>query len=196
MESDTCIYIPDRAGWRNWLEKNYNKEPVIWLIHYKKHTGKPSIVYNEAVEEALCFGWIDSLVRRIDEDRYMQKYTPRKPKSTWSKHNVRRVEKMITEAKMKPPGLELYNFAKDNGLLPDMTEDIIQNEDIFPEAPEFIIKGLKENPKAESNFNSLAPSYKLQFLGWIMSGKKEETQLRRLKEAIDLLISGKKLGMK
>jgi len=194
--SDPSIYIPDRAGWRNWLEKNCDKEPVIWLIHFKKHTGKPSLAYNEAVEEALCFGWIDSLVRRIDDKRYMQKYTPRKPKSTWSKHNVRRVEKMIAKAKMKPSGMMLYNYAKDKGLLPDMTEDAVQNEDIFPEVPEFIIKALKENPKAESNFNSLSSSYKLQYLGWIMSGKNEETQLRRLKEAMDLLNSGKKLGMK
>ena len=103
---------------------------------------------------------------------------------------------MISDGKMQPSGMELYNYAKDNGLLPDMTENAIQNEGIFPEVPAFIIKALKESPKAESNFKSLAPSYKLQYLGWIMSGKKEETQRRRLEEAIDLLSSGKKLGMK
>ena len=105
-------------------------------------------------------------------------------------------KKMIAEGKMRPSGMALYNYAKDKGLLPDMTENVTQNEGIFPEVPAFFTKALKENPKAESNFNSLAPSYKLQYLGWIMSGKKEETQLRRLEEAIDLLNSGKKLGMK
>ena len=167
----------------------------IWLVYYKKHTKKPSIPYNEAVEEALCFGWIDSLVRRIDDERYMQKYTPRKPKSTWSKHNVKRVEKMIAENKMMEKGMELYNYAIQNDLLPDAEEDI-HRKGMFPEIPDFFLQALQENPTAEKAFNSLAPSYKLQFLGWILSGKKQETQLRRLKEAIDLLNSGKKLGMK
>lgn len=194
--SDPSIYMPDKAGWRKWLKNNHDKKSVIWLIHYKKHTGKPSLAYNEAVEEALCWGWIDSLIRRIDEERYMQKYTPRKPRSTWSKHNVRRVEKMIRSGRMQPAGLELYNYAKDNGLLPDMSEDLVKGERIFPEAPEFICDALRENPEAERHFNSLAPSYKLQYLGWIMSARKEETRFRRLKEAIDLLNSGKKLGMK
>ena len=193
--NENTLYVPDREAWRKWLEKNSGTEKEIWLIYYKKHTKKPSIPYNDAVEEALCWGWIDSLVRRVDDERYMQKYTPRKPKSTWSKHNVRRVEKMIAEGKMQSSGVELYNYAKENGLLPDMVEDVI-SESVFPEVPDFIVKALKRNPSAERNFNSLAPSYKLQYLGWIMSGKKEETQQRRLTEAIDILNNGKKLGMK
>ena len=191
------VYLPTREEWRSWLLENYDSMQEIWLIYYKKHTGKASIPYNDAVEEALCFGWIDSLVRRIDGERYMQKYTPRKPKSTWSKHNVRRIEKMISEGKMQPPGIKLFEFAKENGLLPDMSEEGRKEAKLlFPEAPQFFIKALNENPKANSNFNSLAPSYKLQFLGWIMDAKKKETQHRRLKEAIELLNSGKKLGMK
>ncbi len=193
--SDPSIYITDRAEWRKWLETNHKTEPVIWLIYYKKHTGQPSLSYNDAVEEALCWGWIDSLIRRIDEDRYMQKYTPRKPSSTWSKHNVRRVEKMIAEGKMQPDGRKLYDFAKVKELLPDMSEEI-KTDMVFPEVPEFVIKALMENPKAERTFNTLPSSYKLQYLGWIMSGKKEETKLRRLSEAINLLNDGKKLGMK
>ena len=113
--NEPSIYLPTREAWRDWLDKHHDSEPLIWLIHYKKHTGKPSIPYNDAVEEALCFGWIDSLVRRIDEEKYMQKYTPRKPRSTWSKHNVRRVEKMIAEGKMTERGLGLYNYARENG---------------------------------------------------------------------------------
>jgi uncharacterized protein YdeI (YjbR/CyaY-like superfamily) len=194
--TDPSVYISKRAEWREWLKKNHAKESVIWLIHYKKHTGKPSLAYNEAVEEALCWGWIDSLIRRLDEDRYMQKYTPRKPKSTWSKHNVRRVKKMIAEGKMKPAGLELYEYAEKNGLLPDIEEDTVQKINVFSEIPDFIIAELNQNPEAERNFNALAPSYKLQYMGWIMSAKKKETQIRRLKEAIGLLKSGKKPGMK
>ena len=117
--SEQTLYIPNREEWRKWLEMNHDSKALVWLIYYKKHTGKPSIHYDYAVEEALCFGWIDSLVRRIDEERYMQKYTPRKPKSTWSKHNVRRVEKMIELGKMAPEGMKLYQYAIDNCLLPE-----------------------------------------------------------------------------
>jgi uncharacterized protein YdeI (YjbR/CyaY-like superfamily) len=193
--SDPSIYIPDRVGWREWLKQYHNKESVIWLIHYKKHTGKPSLSYNEAVEEALCWGWIDSLIRRIDDERYMQKYTPRKTKSTWSRSNVRRVEDMISQGLMQPSGLVLFNYAKEKGLLPDQNEEV-KSKKLFPEVPDFITKAFKENPKAETNFNALATSYKLQYLGWIMSAKKHETQITRLKEAIQLLNAGKKLGMK
>ena len=90
--SEPSIYLPTRSAWRSWLKEHYKSESHVWLIYFKKHTGKASIPYNDAVEEALCFGWIDSLVHRLDEERYMQKFTPRKMKSTWSKHNVRRMD--------------------------------------------------------------------------------------------------------
>jgi len=193
--SEPSIYLPDRESWRSWLEKHCGSKARVWLIYYKKHTGKPSIPYNDAVEEALCFGWIDSLVHRVDEERYMQKYTPRKPKSTWSKHNVRRVEKMISEGKMTPRGMELYNFAEKNGLLPEMDEEK-KSAGLFPEVPEYFTQALKNNPKAGKAFTSLPPSYKLQYLGWIMAAKKEDTRMRRMNEALELLEAGKKLSMK
>jgi uncharacterized protein YdeI (YjbR/CyaY-like superfamily) len=194
MSEDT-LYIPNREEWRKWLEMNHDSKALVWLIYYKKHTGKPSIRYDYAVEEALCFGWIDSLVRRIDEERYMQKYTPRKPKSTWSKHNVKRVEKMIELGKMAPEGMKLYQYAIDNCLLPE-PEEKTGGEVLFPEVPDYFTKALAANPEAGETFNSLAPSYKLQYLGWIMEAKKEETRKKRLNEAIELLKTGNTLGMK
>jgi uncharacterized protein YdeI (YjbR/CyaY-like superfamily) len=193
--NEPSIYLPTRQAWREWLAKHHQSETVIWLIHYKKHTGKPSVAYNDAVEEALCFGWVDSLIQRMDGDRYRQKYTPRKPRSTWSGHNVRRVEKMIAEGKMMEPGIELYRFAKENGLLPPAKKPR-QKEGIFPEVPRFFTEALKANPEAEKAFNVLAPSYKLRYLGWIMAAKKEETRLRRMNEALELLAAGRQLGMK
>ena len=193
--TEQTLYIPNRKEWREWLEMNYDSEAIVWLIYYKKHTGKPSIHYDDAVEEALCFGWIDSLVRRIDEERYMQKYTPRKPKSTWSKYNVIRVEKMIELGKMTPAGMKLYQYAIDNGLLPEQEEKTGRNG-LFPEVPDYFTMALAANPEAERNFNSLAPSYKLQYLGWIMEAKKEVTRKKRMNEAIELLKSGNTLGMK
>lgn len=198
---EPSAYFPDRASWRKWLEKNHRKETVLWLIYYKKHTGKPSVPYNEAVEEALCFGWIDSLVRRLDDERYMQKFTPRKPKSTWSESNVLRVEKMAREGKMRDKGMELYKYAREKGLLPDSEAEnkALKAENfrkLFPEVPEYIMHALERSTAAEKTFNSLAPSHKLRYLAWITAAKKEETRLKRLAESISLLESGHKLGMK
>lgn len=90
-KTDNQLYLPTRSEWRQWLSKNHAGVKVIWLVYYKKHTGKPSIPYDDAVEEALCFGWIDSTIKRIDDERYMQKFTPRNLKSEWSDLNIRRV---------------------------------------------------------------------------------------------------------
>ena len=155
----------------------------------------PTTYKQSFVEETLCFGWIDSLVRRLDEERYMQKFTPRKMKSTWSKHNVRRMEKMITDGKMTSSGMKLYIYAKENDLLPAI-DDKKEYAGILPEIPDYFIRALKRTPEAEKAFFSLAPSYKLRYPGWIMDAKKEKTRLKRMKETIELLISGKKLGMK
>ena len=109
------LYVKDRDEWRKWLENNYDSENEIWLIYYKKHSDKIRIPYDDAVEEALCFGWIDSLVKSIDDEKYMQKYTPRKKNSVWSEYNVKRCEKMIKEGKMTNAGSKLIEEAKKNG---------------------------------------------------------------------------------
>jgi uncharacterized protein YdeI (YjbR/CyaY-like superfamily) len=95
MNAFKTLYVSTREEWRRWLEKNGTKESVIWLIFYKKHSGKRSLPYSDAVEEALCFGWIDSIIKRFDDEKYIQKFTPRQEKSTWSTLNVRRVREMI-----------------------------------------------------------------------------------------------------
>lgn len=104
-----------RDQWRAWLEKNHRRLAGIWMIFFKKHTGKKSISYDDAVEEALCFGWVDSLVRRLDEERYIQKFTPRKEKSTWSKSNKDRMEKLIKQGCMTEAGLAKIRAAQENG---------------------------------------------------------------------------------
>ncbi|KPL13339.1 MAG: hypothetical protein AMS23_03630 [Bacteroides sp. SM1_62] len=193
MEAIDSIYLPTREKWREWLETNHDTESVVWLIYYKKHTGKPSVPYNDAVEEALCFGWIDSLVKKIDRDRYMQKFTPRKLKSTWSAANVRRVEKLIRQDKMTAKGLELYHYAKKNNMLPDPS---LKQKPKVPDAPSWFVEALDKNPAASNHFYKLAPSHQRNYLGWIMDAKQAETRLRRLGEAIDMLSKGEKLGMK
>lgn len=172
-----------------WLEKNAAFEKKIWLIYYKKHTGKPSIPYDHAVEEALCFGWIDSTVRRIDEERYMQQFTPRNTKSNWSELNIRRVESMIKAGKMTEAGLAKFNLPQEakRPTIKKMEHIII---------PEFISWKLQTNTTVWTNFCNLAPSHQRNYINWITSAKKQETREKRLKEAIAVLRKNQKLGMK
>jgi len=193
MQAIDSIYLPTREQWREWLQEYHQSESVIWLEYYKNHTGKPSIPYNDAVEEALCFGWIDSTVRRIDAERYMQKFTPRKMKSTWSISNVIRVEKLIKQGKMTVKGLEPYQYAKKQDLLPDPS---LKQKPKVPDIPSWFEEALDKNPVARSHFHTLAPSYRRNYINWILDAKQVETKLRRLGEAIDRLSKGEKLGMK
>jgi uncharacterized protein YdeI (YjbR/CyaY-like superfamily) len=108
-------YAKDRHEWRKWLEENAATSRGVWLIYYKRDSGKPCVSYEESVEEALCFGWIDSRVNGLDHESYMQLFSPRKPKSSWSKSNKQRVEKLIQQGLMKAPGLKTIEVAKQNG---------------------------------------------------------------------------------
>ena len=186
------IYVKSRKEWREWLLKNHNKEEKgIWLVFYKKNTKKPTIEYNDSVEEALCFGWIDSIIKKIDEEKYVRKFTPRNSKSQWSPSNKKRIAKMIKEGKMTEHGLKKVNEAKKSGQW-DKGDRMEIDFDMPPE----LAKALKKNKKARDFFEKLAPSYKKQFIGWIKVAKREETKEKRLKETIELLTQGKKLGIK
>ena len=183
----TSLYVTTRNQWRTWLEKNHETTNEIWLIFYKKGSGKPTIPYNDAVEEALCFGWIDSIIKRIDSEKYVRKFTPRKKKSKWSDLNKKRVKKMIQEGKMTEAGLAKID------------EKVFIEEKVAPK--EFIIppeieEALQANEKAWKNFSTLAPGYKRVYIGWIIDARREETQKRRLKELITVLEKNEKLGMK
>jgi uncharacterized protein YdeI (YjbR/CyaY-like superfamily) len=191
MTISKTLHVTNREDWRAWLKENHDKEQEAWLIFYKKHTGKPVIPYDDAVEEALCFGWIDSIIKRMDDEKFSRKFTPRKPGSKWSELNKKRVKKMIQRGRMTEAGLALINAAKKSG---KWEQDISHPKD-FP-IPPGVIKAISANKKAWENFNKLAPSYKKQYVGWITTAKKEETRQRRLKEALEILAQGKKLGMK
>lgn len=185
------IYVTNREDWRSWLEQHHLKEKEVWLIFYKKHTGKPRIPYNDAVEEALCFGWIDSIVKRIDDGRYMQKFSPRKDRSNWSESNKRRVRKLIDAGRMTRAGLEKIEVAKKNG----SWDRVIPSEKSYKTAVK-LEKALSSNRVAKDFFNSLSLSCRRQYVGWVASAKKEETRQRRAKEALRLLSKKKKLGLK
>ena len=180
MEIGKTLYVTNRKDWRQWLAKHYETEKEIWLINYKKHTNKPTIPYDDAVEEALCFGWIDSTVKRIDEEQYAQRYTPRNLKSVWSPYNINRVQKMIKEGKMKDSGLSKYAYGmKHNQSAPTTKEEIV--------IPEDFKKALDHEPIADEHFNTLAKFHKIMYIYWINSAKKEPTRKRRIKKTIELL---------
>jgi uncharacterized protein YdeI (YjbR/CyaY-like superfamily) len=192
MKMHNTLDVTNRDDWRAWLEKHHDTEREAWLIYYKKHTGKPRIPYDDAVEEALCFGWIDSIVKRMDDEKYAQKFTPRKDKSKWSELNKRRAKKMIECGRMTEAGLAKVknidlNDAREAKPKPSRKELII---------PHYIKEALEADGNVWRNFTNLAFSYKKQYIGWITNAKREETRKRRLKEAIDLLARNEKLGMK
>lgn len=183
-------YFKNWKKWRTWLSKNHSSEKEIWVIYYKKHTKKPTISYHEAVEHALCYGWIDSTVKRLDDERYRQKFTPRNKKSVWSDLNRKRVEKLILEKKMTKFGLEKINAAKDNGMWYKKYKVYKVNT-----IPTEFKSELKLNKLAKNNFDKMPKSQKNHFINWISAAKKEETRIRRSKKAIKLLKKNLKLGM-
>jgi uncharacterized protein YdeI (YjbR/CyaY-like superfamily) len=185
------LYVSSRNDWRSWLKKNHARSKEIWLVYYKKHTGKPGISYKDSVEEALCFGWIDGIKKRIDEEKYTHRFTPRKLRSKWSELNVRLAGKMIEEGKMSPLGLAVFEQRLNYG------DEFLEarSTKVLP-LPTEIEDVLKRNKKAWHNFVDLAPGYRKQYILWLTTAKKTETREKRLKEAIRLLAENKKLGMK
>ncbi|HUS85688.1 MAG TPA: YdeI/OmpD-associated family protein [Bacteroidales bacterium] len=188
----STLYVTTREDWRKWLEKNHTSRKEVWLIYYKKHTCKPRIPYTDAVEEAICFGWIDSIIMRIDENTYCQKFTPRNSGSRWSDHNIKRAREMIRLGKMNEAGARLYNETIENPYL------IIPKDPPAEEyqPPEDLIEELKKRKDAFDNFLSFPPSYRKLCIGWIESSKKPETRIRRINEVADKAARGEKIGMK
>jgi uncharacterized protein YdeI (YjbR/CyaY-like superfamily) len=186
------LYFKNSSDWREWLRQNFDKENEVWLIFYKTEISIPTMKYGESVEEALCFGWIDSLIKKIDEEKYARKFHPRKENSFWSELNKKRVSKLIKEKRMTKIGLLKIQAAKKNGMWnkPQPKPDFQTNI-----SKEFLY-ALNKNKRAKKYFEELAPSHKKQYNIWINSAKKKETQLKRIKVAVELLGNEKKLGLK
>jgi len=186
MEISETLYVRDRKKWRKWLAANHDKKNEIWLIHYKKHTGKKGVSLNDAVEEALCFGWIDSTVKRIDSEKYAHRYSPRNPNSVWSDTNVKRVKKMIAEGKMTEIGLGKYKAGQKKYKEIKKAKSQVAKKQI----PPHLKKALAKNKKAEKIFKKLPPSHRLRYVYWINEAKKEETKKRRAEKAVEMILEG------
>jgi uncharacterized protein YdeI (YjbR/CyaY-like superfamily) len=169
-----------RAEWRAWLATHHARDDGVWLITYKKTTGKPRVEHDEAVEEALCFGWVDSKPNKLDDERSMLWFAPRKGGTGWSKPNKERVERMIAAGLMTPAGLAKVNAAKKDGTwtMLDAVEAL--------EIPADLAKTLKSYKTATENFDAFPRSAKRGILEWILQAKKPETRAKRIEETARL----------
>lgn len=175
--------------WCDWLDAHHASVSEVWLVFYKRHTGVTSIDYKDALDEALCFGWVDSLVKRLDDRRYAIKFTPRRADSRWSEANRKRYAELEASGRLRPAGIE--RAPTDRGYGPRPPRLALPSK-----LPPYIQAALTSHPTAGRNFEALPSSQRRRYIAWIESAKREETKLRRLKEAIRLLARGKVLGLK
>ena len=180
-------FFPSPSAFRKWLAANHAKSKELWVGFYKKNSGKPSITWPESVDEALCFGWIDGIRKRIDDDSYVIRFTPRKANSVWSAVNIRNVERLINEKRMQPAGLKAYAARK------EYRSGIYSYEQRSPELVEPYAGILKRNKAAWKFFQAQPPSYRKMMNWFIVSAKREDTRHMRLDKLIDASTRGIRL---
>ena len=178
------IHPKTRAGWRSWLEKNHATSEGVWLIYYRASTGKRQLSWEDAVREALCFGWIDSKVKPIDDERFRQVFTPRKPQSVWSRINKQHVTELIEANLMTEAGLRAVDVAKQNGAwsLLDPVDALI--------VPDDLASSLQSSKRAREAYEALSESRKRAVLYSLYSAKRADTRRKRLAETIAALSGG------
>jgi uncharacterized protein YdeI (YjbR/CyaY-like superfamily) len=181
----SILEVPNCRQWRTWLAENHLSSPGVWLVFYKGHTGMESIAYDDSVREALCFGWIDSLIKRLDDDRYARKFTPRQASSKWSPSNRKRWLELKGAGLLAPAGLAAAPTGNSYATRP-----------AIPKLPSYIAKAFRTNTKAWNFFEGLAPTYRRHFVMWIHSATRPETRQKRIRESLALLAAGRKLGLK
>ena len=189
MKITQTFTAPDRATWRKWLTEHCASESEVWLVYYKSGTDIPTISYNDSLEEALCFGWVDSLIQKIDEQKYARKFTPRKSGSKWSELNKHLVAKLIKEGRMTEAGMARVEFS-----LEDAPPARPKRPDV--PLPDWLKEGLMTSPQAWENFSKLPSSHRRNYILWGSDAKREETRQRRIQEAIGRLEKNERLGLK
>ena len=189
-EADKRQSFAGREAWRAWLAENHNTAQEMWLIVYKKHVNRPGLTYIEALEEALCFGWIDGILQRIDDEKHTIRFSPRQKSSIWSELNKKRVARLIEEGRMTEAGLAKIREAKANG----QWEKAAVREDTTLVPPE-LTAALAEHTQARLSFEKLAPCYRKQFIYWVSTAKRDETRRKRVAEAVRLLAANRRLGI-
>jgi uncharacterized protein YdeI (YjbR/CyaY-like superfamily) len=190
IELENALFFKNRDEWRNWLEKNHRTINEVWLIHYKKSSGKKGLNHFNAVEEAICFGWIDGKLKKIDEQRFILRYSPRKSKSVWSKINKENAEKMISLGKMTQAGFAKIEEAKKQGFWDNAYTNLVKER-----LPSDLKNALIVNKKAWNNFQQFANSYRNMYIGWVKNAKTEKTRKKRISEVVKNSLENKKTGI-
>lgn len=179
MIHEAEIFCPkDQTDWRKWLEKHHLQKESVWLVMYKKDASKTNLSWSEAVDEALCFGWIDSLKKPVDEEKFKQYFTKRKPTSTWSKINKNKISELTETGRMTEAGIASVNLAKKNGTWTRM--DGVENLRI----PTDLNRAFRQVPGSKPYFNSLSKSMRKQLLFWVASAKRPETKEKRISDIV------------
>lgn len=182
-EPSDPLTFEDPTEWRAWLEQHHASEQEVWLVHTKKWVKPGTLTYEQALEEALCYGWIDGLLRSLDAERFVLRYTPRKRKSIWSEGNRRRVEKLIREGRMAEAGLQKVRQAQESG----EWEAAAQREDVSA-IPRSLEAALRSREGAWEAFAMQSPSHKKQYLWWIADAKREDTRRKRIEATVDRVL--------
>lgn len=188
MKEAEHIYPKTPKEWRSWLQKNHIGKDAVWVIFYKKSSGKPTLSWSEAVDEALCFGWIDSIKKTLDDERSIQFFSKRKAKSTWSKINKAKVERLIEEGLMMPAGHASIGRAKENGSWASL--DAVEALTI----PKDLEKAFKTRPGSKAFFLSLSKSVRKMMLHWIVMAKREDTREKRITAIADSMGEKKRMA--
>ena len=174
------FHAKNGAAWRKWLEENHAKASNVWLIIYRKDSDIPSVYYDEAVDEALCFGWVDSKPNKRDDESYYQFFSRRNPKSNWSRLNKNKIAKLIAENRMAPAGLKMVETAQQSGTWTALDE--VENLVVPPD----LQKAFDENRAAFDHWNAFPPSARRGILEWIFNAKKLETRQKRIDETVSM----------
>ena len=179
MSAENPTFFPEAADFRAWLEEHHASEDHLWVGYYKKGTDKPSVTWEDTVDEALCYGWIDGIRKSRDEESYVIRFTPRKPKSVWSQRNIELVERLTAEGRMKPEGLAAFAHKDAH---PDSGYRVA---DPAPKLTTEMVKRFRARGGAWEFYQEQPPGYRRQTARWVMAAKREETRQRRLSTLIE-----------
>ena len=189
MDLNSALDFKTQKTWRKWLESHHQSTSEAWVVLYKKHVKQPGLRYPEAVDEAVCFGWIDSKMKRVDDDRFIQRFSPRRTGSIWSKANVERVERMIKAGKMTSAGFDTIAHAKESG---QWARAYSSKES--PKLPEDLKRALSHNKSAWKNFQAFSNSQQTMYLYWVLNAKRSETRIKRIKQVVERAAKNQKPG--
>jgi uncharacterized protein YdeI (YjbR/CyaY-like superfamily) len=181
------IHVETVAAWRQWLEKNHKRAPGAWVIHWKRHTGNPAMSHREAMDEALCFGWIDTIVKRLDDDRFVRGFARRGPNARWSSATLGYADRLLADGRMAQAGIDAYQRGRSK-------RPVDYGRPKNPPIPAELRLALSRDRKAKAGFAALSPSACRVYLHWIGAAKRPETRAARVAEVVKRAAAGKAWG--